>query len=218
MRVKDMPPNDQPRERLLSSGATALADRELLALLIGSGSPGTNAVELASHLIAHCGDLRGLARSDAHRLMSVPGIGPAKAARVIAAFHLVRQAQSEPERRRITCSGDLAAVASPLLRGLSHERVVVVVCDPGGAVTRKTIVSEGGSDHAPAPVREIITTVLTSGGSSFGLAHNHPSGSLDPSPADLEVTARLGEAAETVGLRLLDHVIVTDTAWRRIAA
>lgn len=218
MRVKDMPPNDQPRERLLSSGATALADRELLALLIGSGSRGTNAVELASHLIAHCGDLRGLARSDAHRLMSVPGIGPAKAARVIAAFHLVRQAQSEPERRRITCSGDLAAVASPLLRGLSHERVVVVVCDPAGAVTRKTIVSEGGSDHAPAPVREIITTVLTSGGSSFGLAHNHPSGSLDPSPADLEVTARLSEAAETVGLRLLDHVIVTDTAWRRIAA
>ncbi|MER5424096.1 JAB domain-containing protein, partial [Streptosporangium roseum] len=195
-----------------------LADRELLALLIGSGSRGTNAVELASHLIAHCGDLRGLARSDAHRLMSVPGIGPAKAARVIAAFHLVRQAQSEPERRRITCSGDLAAVASPLLRGLSHERVVVVVCDPRGAVTRKTIVSEGGSDHAPAPVREIITTVLTSGGSSFGLAHNHPSGSLDPSPADLEVTARLSEAAETVGLRLLDHVIVTDTAWRRIAA
>ncbi|MFD8528471.1 RadC family protein [Streptosporangium canum] len=218
MRVKDMPPNDQPRERLLSSGATALADRELLALLIGSGSRGANAVELASHLIAHCGDLRGLARSDAHRLMSVPGIGPAKAARVVAAFHLVRQAQSEPERRRITCSGDLAAVASPLLRGLSHERVVVVVCDPAGAVTRKTIVSEGGSDHAPAPVREIITTVLTSGGSSFGLAHNHPSGSLDPSPADLEVTARLGEAAETVGLRLLDHVIVTDTAWRRIAA
>ncbi|MFF5206254.1 RadC family protein [Streptosporangium sp. NPDC000396] len=211
-----MPPNDQPRERLLASGAAALADRELLALLIGSGSRGANAVELASHLIAHCGDLRGLARSDAHRLMTVPGIGPAKAARVVAAFHLVRQAQSEPERRRITCSGDLAAVASPLLRGLSHERVVVVVCDPSGAVTRRAIAGEGGSDHAPAPVREIITTVLTSGGSSFGLAHNHPSGSLDPSPADLEVTARLREAAETVGLRFLDHVIVTDTAWRRI--
>ena len=92
-----------------------------------------------------------------------------------------------------------------------------MVCDPSGAVTRKTIVSEGGSDHAPAPVREIMSTVLTSGGSSFGLAHNHPSGSLDPSPADLEVTARLREAAETVGLRFLDHVIVTDTAWRRIA-
>ncbi|MEU8383830.1 DNA repair protein RadC [Streptosporangium sp. NPDC048865] len=216
MRVKDMPASDQPRERLLAGGATALADRELLALLIGSGSRGTNAMELASHLIAHCGDLHGLARSDAHRLMRVPGIGPAKAARVIAAFHLVRQAQAEPERRRVTCSGDLAAVAAPLLRGLSHERVVVVVCDPSGAVTRKAIVSEGGSDHAPAPIREIVSTVLTSGGSSFGLAHNHPSGSLDPSPADLEVTARLRDAAETVGLRFLDHLVVTDTAWRRV--
>ncbi|GAA3426985.1 DNA repair protein RadC [Streptosporangium nondiastaticum] len=216
MRVKDMPPSDQPRERLLSNGATALADRELLALLIGSGSRGTNAVELASHLIAHCGDLRGLARSDAHRLMSVPGIGPAKAARVIAAFHLVRQAQSEPERRRITCSGDLASVAAPLLRGLGRERVVVVVCDAGGAVTRRAVVSEGGGDHVPVSVREIVSTVLTSGGVSFGLAHNHPGGSLDPSPDDLEFTARLHEAAETVGLRFLDHVIVTDTAWRRI--
>ncbi|GAA3445110.1 JAB domain-containing protein [Planomonospora venezuelensis] len=216
MRVKDMPATDQPRERLLSVGATALADRELLALLLGSGGRGTNAVELASHLIAHCGDLRGLARSDAHRLMTVPGIGPAKAARIIAAFHLVRQAQAEPERRRVTGSGDLAAVASPLLRGLGHERVVAVVCDSGGAVVRRAVVSEGGSDHALAPVREIITTVLTSGGSSFGLAHNHPSGSLDPSPADLDVTARLRRAAETVGLRFLDHLIVTDTAWRRI--
>ncbi|GIH98684.1 JAB domain-containing protein [Planobispora takensis] len=216
MRVKDMPPGDQPRERLLSTGAAALADRELLALLLGSGSRGANAVELASRLIAHCGDLRGLARSDAHRLMTVPGVGPAKAARVIAAFHLVRQAQTEPERRRITCSGDLAAVASPLLRDLGHERVVAVICDSGGSVIRRVIVSEGGSDHALAPVREIVTTVLTSGGASFGLAHNHPSGHLDPSPADLDVTARLRLAAETVGLRLLDHLIVTDTAWRRV--
>ncbi|GAA3124629.1 DNA repair protein RadC [Planomonospora alba] len=217
MRVKDMPPTDQPRERLLSLGATALADRELLALLLGSGGRGTNAVELASELIAHCGDLRGLARSDAHRLMAIRGIGPAKAARVIAAFHLVRQAQAEPERRRITGSADLAAVAAPLLRHLGHERVVAVVCDSAGAVVRRAVVSEGGSDHAPAPVREIVTLVLTSGGSSFGLAHNHPGGSLDPSPDDLDVTARLRRAAETVGLRFLDHVIVTDTAWRRIA-
>nr|BFE87794.1 hypothetical protein GCM10020093_103950 [Planobispora longispora] len=150
MRVKDMPPTDQPRERLLSIGATALADRELLALLLGSGGRGANAVELASHLIAHCGDLRGLARSDPHRLMSVPGIGPAKAARVVAAFHLMRQAQTEPERRRVTCSGDLAAVVSPMLRCLSHERVVAVVCDSGGAVLRRAIVSEGAAT-TPSP-------------------------------------------------------------------
>ncbi|GGO06969.1 UPF0758 protein [Microbispora rosea subsp. aerata] len=218
MRVKDMPLADQPRERLLASGAAALADRELLALLLGSGSRGVSAVELASQLIAHCGDLGELARSEPHRLLAVPGVGPAKAARVAAAFHLVRRAQAEPERSRITCSADIASAAAPLLHGQPRERLVVIVCDGRGAVLRRTVVTEGGSDHTPAPVRDIVTTVLLSGGAAFGLAHNHPSGSLDPSPADIEVTARLHEAADTVGLRFLDHVIVTDTAWRRIAA
>jgi DNA repair protein RadC len=216
MRVKDMPPADQPRERLLSSGPSALADRELLALLLGSGSRGVSAVELASQLIAHCGDLGELSRSEAHRLLAVPGVGPAKAARVTAAFHLLRRAQAEPERRRVTCSGDIAAVAAPLLHGCPRERLIAVICDPRGSVIRRAVISEGGSDHTSAPIRDIVTTVLVSGGTAFGLAHNHPGGSLEPSAADLDVTARLHEAADAVGLRFLDHVIVTDTAWRRI--
>jgi DNA repair protein RadC len=216
MRVKDMPVAERPRERLLAGGAGVLADRELLAVLLGPGSGGADAVELASRLIALCGDLRELVHVDAHRLLSVPGVGPAKAARVAAAFQLVRRAQAAPAPRRVTCSGDLALVAAPLLRGLRHERTVAVVCDHRGAVLRTVIVGEGGSDHSPAPVREILTTVLTSGGAAFGLAHNHPAGSLDPSAADLEVTLHLRAAAETVSLRFLDHVILTDTAWRRI--
>lgn len=216
MRVKDLPPADRPRERLMTAGAGALADRELLALLLCSGGRGVSAVELASRLIAYCGDLGELARSDPHRLLAVPGIGPAKAARVAAAFHLVRRVRAEPERTRITCSADIASSAAPMLHGNPRERLVVVICDPRGAIIRRAVISEGGSDHTPAPVRDIISTVLTSGGAAFGLAHNHPSGSLDPSPADLEVTARLHEAADTVGLRFLDHVIVTDTAWRRV--
>jgi DNA repair protein RadC len=216
MRVKDLPKTDQPRERLLSTGAAALADRELLALLLGSGSKGVSSIELASQVIAHCGDLGALSRAEAHRLLAVPGVGPAKAARVAAAFHLVRRAQSEPDRARISSSADLAALAAPLLHGQPKERLVLVVCDAQGAVLRRTVASEGGSDHTTAPIRDIIVTALTSGGTAFGLAHNHPSGSLDPSPADLDATWRLAEAAETVGLRLLDHLVITDTAWRRI--
>ncbi|GII55127.1 DNA repair protein RadC [Planotetraspora thailandica] len=185
--------------------------------MLGSGSRGVSAVELASQLIAHCGDLGELSRSEAHRLLAVRGVGPAKAARVAAAFHLMRRAQAEPERRRVSCSGDIAAVAAPLLHGCPRERVVVVICDSRGSVIRRSLVSEGGSDHAAAPVRDIVTTVLVSGGAAFGLAHNHPGGSLDASAADLDATARLHEAAEAVGLRFLDHVIVTDNAWRRVA-
>ena len=216
MRVKDLPIRERPRERLMASGATALADRELLAVLLGSGFRGASAMDLAAQVIEHCGDLDGLARSEPHRLLAVPGVGPAKAARVAAAFHLVRRAQSEPERARINGTADLATVTAPLLRGHSRERLVVVVCDVRGAVLRRTVLTEGGADHTAVPVRDIITAVLTAGGAAFGVAHNHPSGALEPSQADLVATVRLAEAAETVGLRFLDHLIVTDAAWRRV--
>lgn len=216
MRVKDLPRRERPRERLMESGPAALADRELLAVLLGSGFRGASAMDLAARVIAHCGDLGRLVRSEPHRLLAVPGVGPAKAARVAAAFHLIRRADAEPERARVACTADLAAVAAPLLRGHAHERLVVVVCDVRGAVLRRAVMTEGGADHTTVPVREIVSAVLTSGGALFGIAHNHPSGSLDPSEADVTATRRLAEAAETVGLRFLDHLIVTDDAWRRI--
>ncbi|WP_246075111.1 JAB domain-containing protein [Nonomuraea terrae] len=218
MRVKDLSKSDRPRERLMSSGAAALADRELLAVLLGSGFRGVSALDLASLVIEHCGDLDALSRSDPHRLLALPGIGPAKAARVTAAFHLVRRAQESPERERITSTSDLAHVCAPLLRHRAHERLVLVVCDTGGRVLKRTVVTEGSSDHTAMPIRQVITEVLTSGGAVFGLAHNHPGGSLEPSLEDLEATIRIAEAADTVGLRLVDHVIITDGAWRRIPA
>ncbi|MBF8187710.1 DNA repair protein RadC [Nonomuraea sp. K274] len=216
MRVKDLPKRDRPRERLMSSGAGALADRELLAVLLGSGFRGGSALQLAAQVIEHCGDLDGLGRSDPHRLLTVPGVGPAKAARVAAAFHLVRRAEAWPERVRITSTSDLANQCAPLLRGRVRERLVMVVCDARGRVLKRLVLTEGGSDHTVLPIREVVTEVLTSGGAVFGLAHNHPAGSLEPSEADLEATAQLAVAADTVGLRLLDHLIVTDAAWRRI--
>lgn len=216
MRVKDLPKGQRPRERLMESGASALADRELLAVLLGSGFRGSSAMDLAAQVIAHCGDLDGLIRSEPHRLLAVPGVGPAKAARVAAAVQLVRRAEAEPGRDRVNGTSDLARVAAPLLRGHTRERLVVVVCDVRGAVLRRIVLTEGGADHTTLPVREVITAVLTTGGAMFGIAHNHPSGSLDPSDADLAATGRLAEAAETVGVRFLDHLVVTDLAWRRI--
>ncbi|WP_327584521.1 DNA repair protein RadC [Nonomuraea sp. NBC_00507] len=216
MRLKDLSKHDRPRERLMSNGATALADRELLAVILGSGFRGSSALDLATQVIDHCGDLDGLGRSDPHRLLTVPGVGPAKAARVAAAFHLARRAKDWPERERITSTTDLANHCAPLLHGHTQERLVMVVCDTGGRILKRSVVTEGGADHTALPIREMITEVLTTGGAIFGLAHNHPSGSLDPSAADIEATSRLIEAAETVGLRLLDHLIITDAAWRRI--
>lgn len=215
-----MPTGDRPRERLWELGAEALADRELLALLLGSGRQGRDAVELASELIAAHGGLRGLARADPQELVVLSGVGPAKAVRVAAAFHLARRAvdTGAADRRRIATTADLAAVAAPLLRGLRHERVVVVICDASGAVLRTVRLTEGATDRSLIPVRDALAVVLTSGGASFGVAHNHPTGDPTPSAADCRTTARLREAATAVGLRFLDHVVVTDIAWRRVTA
>ena len=216
MKVLDLPEADRPRERLLSRGAAALSDRELLALVLGSGLPGCDAIELAAALIGESGGLSALATADPHALKRLPGVGAAKAARVAAAFELARRAAVSQERRRIGNSTDVAAVAAPYLRGLRHERVVVVACDTSGGVLRVTPLTEGSTDRSLLPVRDILAAVLTVGGMTFAVAHNHPSGTLTASPQDREATARLREAAATVGMRFLDHVILTETAWTRI--
>jgi DNA repair protein RadC len=216
MRIKNLPPADRPRERLLSLGAEALADRELLALLIGSGTAGTDAIDLAALVIENSGGLSRLLRADPHALLGLQGMGPAKAARVAAAFELALRADAVLTPRKISGSADLAAVAAPLLRGLHTERVAVVTCNQAGKVLRLVRLTDGGSDQSLIPVRDVLSAVLSAGGAAFGVVHNHPSGSLEPSDADRQATARLCAGAETVGLRFLDHVIVTDKEWRRI--
>jgi DNA repair protein RadC len=201
---------------MLRVGAANLQDRELLALILGCGLPGQDAIELGAVLIEYVGDLTTLARADPYTLTRVPGVGTAKAVRIAAAFELGRRAAESPGRRRITRSIDVAMQASPYLRGLRHERVVLIVCDTNGGVLRTMTLTDGGSDRSLVPVRDVLRAVLSCGGARFAVAHNHPSGSLEPSAADAEVTSRLRAAADTVGLRLLDHVIVTDSEWSRI--
>lgn len=216
MKVLDLLEPDRPRERLLGRGAAALSDRELLALVLGSGLPGCDAIELAAVLIGESGGLSALATADPHALKQLPGVGAAKAARIAAAFELARRAARTEERRRVVSSSDVAAVAAPYLRGLRHERVVVIACDTSGTLLRVAPLTEGSADRSLIPVRDVLASVLAVGGASFAVAHNHPSGTITPSHADISVTAALRKAAETVGLCLLDHVILTETAWARV--
>lgn len=216
MRVLDLPELDRPRERLLRSGARALSDRELLALVLGSGLRGMDAIELAAQVIGGAGGLRSLAVADPHGLKQLPGVGPAKAARVAAAFELARRAEMSAERRRVRGSADVAIVAAPYLRGLPHERVVVVICDNSGGLLRVAQLTDGTADRSLILVRDVLSAVLAIGGARFAVAHNHPGGSVEPSESDVEVTARLRTAADMVGLRFLDHVIVTEKAWARV--
>lgn len=212
----NVPAHDRPRERLLTAGAPALGDRELLAVLLGTGgAAGVGAQELAERLLAVFGSLPAVSRATAADLQRVRGIGATKAARLVAAFEVARRAAAEPTPKRIGGSADIAAVVAPLLKGHSRERLLVVSCSSGLRVLGIDMISEGAVDETLFPVREIMVAVLRRDGRRFALAHNHPSGDPTPSRHDIQATRLVEKAATVAGLAFLDHVIVSDTEWSR---
>ncbi len=151
-----VPPQERPRERLLARGSDALTERELLALVLRNGAKGTSALDLAAELLAEYGSLGALAAALPEELAMRPGIGPAKAAALVAAFQLARRADGEDELVRLRGPGDVAKVARRELDGARRERLLVLVCDGANRVRRTVIVSEGSVDRSLVPVREIL--------------------------------------------------------------
>lgn len=219
MRIADLPLTERPRERLAALGTAALADRELLAVLLGTGGArGVGAHALAERLLARFGSVAAIARAHPADLAGVTGIGPAKASAVAAAFELARRGTAGDTRVRICTPVDVVTAAGPLLRGRARERLVVVICDNANRVLACDVLTEGSADRALLPVREVVVAVLRRDGKAFALAHNHPSGNPTPSDDDLDATLRVRQAASAVGLRFLHHVVVTDTDWCQVGA
>ncbi|MGH3274372.1 MAG: JAB domain-containing protein [Streptosporangiaceae bacterium] len=217
MLMSQVPVTDRPRERLAQCGAEALADGELLALLLSTGVRGMGAHELAAALLRRFGSVTGIGRASMAELAGVAGIGTAKASCLVAGFELARRASAE-QPARLAATQDIAAVAAPLLRGRTRERLVVISCDAALRVLGADAVSDGAADHVIFPLREIIVAVLRRDGQSFALAHNHPSGDPTPSAEDVIATSEVAAAAAAAGLRFLDHVVVTDRCWQTVDA
>lgn len=211
--IGELPPHDRPRERLMTCGVDALTEQELIALVLRSGRAGESALELAASLLVEFGGVKGIAAAFPEELARRTGVGPAKAAALVAALRLGRLAASEDLAPQLRCAGDIAAAARALLRDQRRERVVVLICDAANRLRHTVLVSEGAVDQSMVPVREILNAVLRNDGRSFGIAHNHPSGDPSPSDADLRATAELACGAATVGIRFLDHVVVAGDAW-----
>lgn len=213
VRIADLPPDQRPRERLLRFGSHALTDAELVAVLLSAGKPGENALSLAHRLLYAVGGVPGLARTRPEQLTGLVGVGPAKAARLIAALAL--PSRREPlDEVLVRCTADLVPVLRPLLAGLHHERLVVAVCDRRLRVRHTAPVADGASDGAPLPVRDVLSLVLRRDGHAFAVAHNHPSGEPTPSAADRAATRKLKLAAESAGLQFLGHLVFTEHDWR----
>jgi DNA repair protein RadC len=208
-----IPTPQRPRERLLLLGAESLADAELVAVLLGTGGRGQNALDLAHDLLIEYRGPGGLAGAIPEELARRAGVGPAKAARLVAAFSLARRIGAPDRGVQLRDSADIAEVVRPWLADARRERAIVVVCDTALRVRRAFVITEGSSDQCLLPVREILTAVLLHDGSAFAVAHNHPSGDVVPSAADEQVTAALADAADAVGLDFLGHLVIGGQQW-----
>jgi DNA repair protein RadC len=212
-----LPPHERPRERLLAGGVESLTERELLALVLRSGTRATSALDVAASLLAEYGSLGALAEARPEELAARSGIGAAKAAALVAAFELGRRAAGDDAPAVLGSLAEVAEVARRELGGLRRERVLVLVCDSADRLRRTVVVSEGSIDRSLLPVREILNAVLRHDGRAFAIAHNHPSGNPEPSDADRRATDAIKTAATVVGVRFLGHVVVARDKWAPVA-
>lgn len=217
IRLKDLPPDARPRERLLERGPKALSDAELLAILLGAGSQHETAVELASRMLATFGPtgpeaLQGIAAARPEELARIHGLGPAKAARVLAACELGARLGTvrSVHRPRIEGPLDVVRLVACHLRGEVKEHALAVWLNGRHQVVGWEDVSVGSLTEALVHPREVFREAIRRGAAAIVMLHNHPSGDPAPSQEDRELTRRLIAVGELVGIPLVDHIIVAD--------
>ena len=212
MHIRDWPVSERPREKLLARGAGALSDAELLAIFLGSGLAGRDAVTTARELLAAHGPLRALLERDAPQLARLPGLGPARVCALLAALELGHRQLSADLERGVALSDPNAAgrYFAQRLRGLPHEVFAAMFLDTRHRVIAFEELFRGTLDGAEVHPREVVRRALGHNAAAVIVGHNHPSGNPEPSAADRAVTARLKQALALVDLRLLDHFVIAD--------
>jgi DNA repair protein RadC len=218
--IKDWAKDDQPREKLLANGASALSNSELIAILINHGSREKSALDLSQEVLRMGKDnLNELGKLSIKELTRINGIGKAKAISIVAAMELGRrrQAISSREKAVVSSSLDVAGYLQTLLRDYKHEVFAVLFLNRSNKVNHFQIISEGGISGTVADPRIILKKALEEDAVKIILCHNHPSGSLKPSRADEELTQKIKEAARYFDIKVLDHLIVGDDGYYSFA-
>lgn len=211
MLLKDLPQEARPREKLLSRGSAALSDAELLALLLRSGIQGKNVLQLAQELVDRFGGVAGLLHTPAEALKTVKGLGPAKRAELVAVLELSRRAlaQQLTQKPLFNTPQTVRDYLQLQLGGLQHEVFAVLFLDSQHRLIALEEMFRGTLTQTSVYPREVVKQALTLNASSVVLAHNHPSGTAQPSRADEALTHTLKAALALVDVRVLDHFVVT---------
>jgi DNA repair protein RadC len=210
MLLKDLPADARPREKLLASGAAALADAELVALLLRTGFKGVSVLQLAQRLLDHFGGLAGLLHAQADDLKAIKGFGPAKRAEMAAVIELARRALSQElsQRPAFEAPAQVKDFLKLQLGALGHEVFAVLFLDARSRLLKFEEMFRGTLTQTSVYPREVVKRALELHAASVILAHNHPSGAAEPSKADEYLTQTLQSALKLVDVRVLDHIVV----------
>jgi DNA repair protein RadC len=210
--IKELPEEERPREKLIKYGAESLTNAELLALIIRIGNRERTAVELAQDILNHYGGIKGLNYSGIADLISIKGVGKAKAVQIMAVLELSKRlaALNSDEKEVIKTPEDVANLVMPELRFFTQEVFKLVLLDIKNQVLALPVISKGGLSSSIVHPREVFKEAIKKSAAAVILVHNHPSGIPEPSKDDIKITRRLIDAGNIIGIDVLDHIIIGD--------
>ncbi|MBN1350304.1 DNA repair protein RadC [candidate division KSB1 bacterium] len=213
--IREWPEDDRPREKLLKYGEHGLSNAELLAIIIRTGTTGKSAIDLGRELLNKFKSLRAMSGVDVSEFKEINGLKDAKISQLKAAIELGRRMMSEEKAFQgvVKSSADLVEFLMPLMRDLKKEHFKILLLDKGNHVSEVIDIDVGTVDRVNPSVRDILMTALKYQSPSMILAHNHPSGNINPSDADKRLTKDLVKAALAMELRIFDHVIIGDNSY-----
>lgn len=218
--IKEWAVDERPREKMLQKGPAALTDAELLAILIGSGIKSRSAVDVGRDILKQVGnDIHKLGRLSVAELQKTKGVGAARSIVIAAALELGKRRQERQAREvlQFSRSREAADLLIPMLTDLNHEVFYTIYLNQACHLLSTEMIGQGGITSAAVDVRIILKHALLCGATQVILAHNHPSGSLNPSQADKDLTQRVKSAAAVMDIRVLDHIIVGGRAYLSMA-
>ena len=218
--VKEMNPDEQPREKLTNYGAESLSNAELLAILLRTGSRKMNVIQMAQALLDHFDGLRYLARKDWQDLKVIPGMGKVKSLTLEAVFELSRRIQmaSLGEQVQITSPQDAVAYFGPKLRDLTKEVFIVAFLNNAKVVVGYKKISSGGATSTIVDPAEVMRQAIMNEANSVLLLHNHPSGNQQESKADIQLTNRIAKSGKLLGIPVNDHIIIAGDGYTSLRA
>lgn len=215
-KVKDLPVDDRPREKLLLRGPQSLTDAELLAILLRAGTKGKSVIHIAQEIIVRENNLAQLAAKTSSDLIKNHGIGKDKAATLLAAFEISRRILSQSKwhsQKRITSPADVAEIFIPILRDEVKEQFLVVCLSSANKIIRFEKISVGNLNSSVVHPREIFKAAIENNSASIILIHNHPSENPEPSNEDISITKKLVEAGKMMDIPIFDHIIIAGNSY-----